>query len=153
MVITLRDVVRDDSGSLDELKEWTWWALEMVRRVLRGRKGEGCVLLIDASGAGYRNLVSEVARCLTKACWASDPRGELTKQEVELLPTLLSVGHNHFPSVFDSVLVVGAGWTHRSMWGIVRRVLPRSAIEKIRFLDSESAIAVWFDRVQWPKRE
>jgi hypothetical protein len=83
VIITLREVRRDGGGGLGEMKEWTWWALEMVRRVLkgwwidgnlqedesvlregnsrskgRGYGGEGCVLLIDAEGAGYRNLVS-----------------------------------------------------------------------------------------------
>lgn len=70
VVITLREVQRDNEGSLEEMKEWTWWALEIVRRVLKGYwvdgdfgekmgyGGEGCVLVVDAQGAGYRNLVS-----------------------------------------------------------------------------------------------
>ncbi|KAI9633146.1 uncharacterized protein MKK02DRAFT_18520 [Dioszegia hungarica] len=141
VLITLREVRRDAQGGLGEMKEWTWWALEMVRRVLkgwwvvgafpdghephrdlkrsvegRGYGGEGCVLVIDAEGAGYRNL------------------------EVELLPTLLSVGHNHFPGVFDSVHVVNAGWTHRSMWTVVKRILPKSALEKVNFLDTKEAL-------------
>jgi len=57
---------------MDDLKEWSWWALEMVRRTLldywagdvwggkRGKGGEGCVILVDAAGAGYRNLVSRL---------------------------------------------------------------------------------------------
>lgn len=66
VVLSLRDVARDDTGSLDELKDWTWWGLELVRRALKeywvdGRRGtgaEGAVLIIDAAHAGYRNLVS-----------------------------------------------------------------------------------------------
>lgn len=66
VVLNLRDVARDDTGSLDELKDWTWWGLELVRRALKeywvdGRRGtgaEGAVLIIDAANAGYRNLVS-----------------------------------------------------------------------------------------------
>lgn len=103
-LITIREVTRDDHGSLDGLKEWVGWGMEMTRRVLRdqasggwpgdadassanrpdagtedsrvwqGKKelpgrhdaqrltyvggGTGCVLVIDAAGAGYRNLVS-----------------------------------------------------------------------------------------------
>lgn len=79
MVLTLREVTRDENGKMGDLKEWTWWALEMVRRTLRdwwvedvwpdegrrcgkrrGSGGEGCVLLVDAAGAGYRNLVGRV---------------------------------------------------------------------------------------------
>jgi len=57
---------------MDDLKEWSWWALEMIRRTLRdywagdvwgakrGKGGEGCVILVDAAGAGYRNLVSDI---------------------------------------------------------------------------------------------
>lgn len=89
VVLTLRDVTRDDDGKLDDLKEWTWWALEMVRRTLRdwwtrdvwqdenkshpqprGSGGEGCVLLVDTAGAGYRNLVRglELRKQTTQAC-------------------------------------------------------------------------------------
>jgi hypothetical protein len=65
-VLTIRDVVRDEAGSLTELKDWVWFGLEMVRRVLadywvahrHGTGAEGAVLLIDAKDAGYRNLVS-----------------------------------------------------------------------------------------------
>ncbi|WWD22853.1 hypothetical protein CI109_107347 [Kwoniella shandongensis] len=146
-VLTVREVARDEEGGLGDMKEWTWWALEMVRRTLRdwwvrggwddsrlGRKGhsrgeggEGLVLLVDAAGAGYRNL------------------------EVELLPTLLSVGHNNFPGMIEAVYVVNAGWTHRSMWGIVKRVLPRSALDKVAFLDTPQAIEEIFDLDHLPQ--
>jgi hypothetical protein len=65
-VLSISNVARDEDGSLSELKEWTWWGLELVRRVIRdwwvdGHRGtgaEGVVLLIDVAGAGYRNMVS-----------------------------------------------------------------------------------------------
>ena len=72
-VLSIREVVRDANGKFDDMKEWLWWTLEMTRRVLRdwwvrgafpgapapiGKGGEGCVLLVDAAGGGYRNLVS-----------------------------------------------------------------------------------------------
>ncbi|KAL1408701.1 hypothetical protein Q8F55_005514 [Vanrija albida] len=129
-VLTLRDVVRDSSGSLSELKEWIWWGLELVRRALRdywvhGRRGngaEGAVLLIDVSGAGYRNM------------------------EVELLPTVFSVGHGNFPGLFENVYVINAGWSHRAMWNsVVKRVLPRSSLEKVSFLDTPESKAAVFD--------
>lgn len=84
VVLTVREVVRDEQGMLDDLKEWIWWALEMCRRTskdwwsrgmwdgsgvdgygrgkgkARGEGGEGIVLLVDAAGAGYRNLVSAI---------------------------------------------------------------------------------------------
>jgi hypothetical protein len=76
IVFSLREVRRDGDGKMDDLKEWSWWALEMIRRVLRdywagdewsgeksgkrGKGGEGCVILVDAAGAGYRNLVSHL---------------------------------------------------------------------------------------------
>ena len=73
VVFSLREVRRDENGKMDDLKDWSWWALEMIRRcsrdhwagdisegkgVKRGKGGEGCVILVDAAGAGYRNLVS-----------------------------------------------------------------------------------------------
>lgn len=76
VVLTLRQVLRDENGKLDDMKTWSWWALEMTRRTLhdwwggrawkekgekrlRGRGGEGCVMLVDAAGSSYRNLVSQ----------------------------------------------------------------------------------------------
>jgi hypothetical protein len=73
------------------------------------------------------------------------------RQEVEMLPTLLSVGHNHFPGIFDAVYVVNAGWTHRSMWGIIKRVLPKSALDKIIFLDKTADVGRVFDLDMLPK--
>jgi hypothetical protein len=73
-------------------------------------------------------------------------------QEVEMLPTLLSVGHNHFPGIFDAVYVVNAGWTHRSMWSIIKRVLPKSALDKIIFLDKRQDIQRVFDLDILPSR-
>ena len=75
IVLTLKHVLRDENGKMDDMKQWSWWALEMVRRTLkdwwasdswaesgqerhRGRGGEGCVMLVDAAGSSYRNLVS-----------------------------------------------------------------------------------------------
>jgi hypothetical protein len=68
-----------------------------------------------------------------------------------MLPTLLSVGHNHFPGIFDAVYVVNAGWTHRSMWGIIKRVLPKSALDKIIFLDKQADVERVFDLDVLPK--
>jgi hypothetical protein len=76
---------------------------------------------------------------------------EADDQEVEMLPTLLSVGHNHFPGIFDAVYVVNAGWTHRSMWAIIKRVLPKSALDKIIFLDKKVDVERVFDLDTLPK--
>lgn len=52
-VISLRGVVRDETGSLGELKGWTWCALEMVRRTLRDWWGSSADADADAdAGAG-----------------------------------------------------------------------------------------------------
>ncbi|WWC57804.1 uncharacterized protein I303_100339 [Kwoniella dejecticola CBS 10117] len=140
-VLTVKEVYRDSDGKLDDLKSYAWWALEMVRRTLRdywvsghwsgtkrlGKGGEGLCVLVDANGAGYRNM------------------------EVELLPTLLSVGHNNFPGMIESVYVVNAGWTHRSMWNIVKRVLPKSALEKVAFLDDKPSVEAVFDLDKLPQ--
>ena len=156
-VLSIREVVRDADGKFDDMKEWLWWALETTRRVLRdwwvrgvfpgalapiGKGGEGCVLLVDAAGGGYRNLVSPTQLDILTL---------IRLQEVELLPTLLSVGHNDFPGLFESVFVVNTGWGQRSMWSIVKRVLPRSALDKIMFLDNHEDVAAAFELDHLPK--
>jgi hypothetical protein len=88
-VLNISQVVRDQVGTLDGLREWAWWMAEYSRRVIcewedaeveldeegrivnpwngrvshrkrenGGRKGNGYTLFVDATGAGYRNLVS-----------------------------------------------------------------------------------------------
>lgn len=63
----------------------------------------------------------------------------------------MSVGHNNFPGVFDAVYVVNAGWTHRSMWGVVKRVLPKSALDKVAFLNKEKDLSPIFELDRLPK--
>ncbi|GMK56392.1 hypothetical protein CspeluHIS016_0302320 [Cutaneotrichosporon spelunceum] len=135
-VLTVRQVIRDENGTLTELKDWLWFALEMVRRVLadywvahrRGTGAEGAVLLIDVKDAGYRNL------------------------EVELFPTLFSVGRNSFPGLFESVYIVNAGWSHRAMWNsVIKRLLPKSAIDKVAFLEGKEQTAEVFNLDQLPE--
>ena len=69
-----------------------------------------------------------------------------------MLPTLLSVGHNHFPGIFDAVYVTNATWTHRSMWAIIKRVLPKSALDKIIFLDKRTDVERVFNLDTLPAR-
>lgn len=211
-LLSLREVSRDEAGSLLDLKDWTWWGLELVRRALRdwwidGRRGtgaEGVVLIIDVAGAGYRNMVSPfpsirrqlknigpsvrgiphivgnrgiygTGRTVARTCSPSEtPRIDeapgtancpntppiLTKtkvdtiQEVELLPTLFSVGHNNFPGQIESVYIVNAGWSQLAMWNtVVKRVLPRSALDKVIFLQNREQTQTVFDLDSLPKGE
>jgi hypothetical protein len=55
--------------------------------------------------------------------------------------------------MIEAVFVVNAGWTHRSMWNVVKRVLPRAALEKFSFLDSPAAIDEVFDLHHLPRGE
>ncbi|WVQ76864.1 hypothetical protein IAR50_006538 [Cryptococcus sp. DSM 104548] len=147
-VLTPREIRRDDEGRLDDLKDWMWWALEMCRRTTRdwgegslwdekksGSKvkeraedgGAGLVLVVDAAGAGYRNL------------------------EVDLLPTLLSIGHNNFPGLIEAVYIVNARWIHQSMWTVVKHLLPKSALERVDFMDSKAALQRAFEMDKLPR--
>lgn len=127
VVLTAREIVRDEQGMLDDVKEWIWWALEMCRRTSKDWWSKGIVLLVDAAGAGYRNL------------------------EVDLLPTLLSVGHNSFPGLLEAVYVINVGWTGRSMWAVVKHLLPKSALERVAFLDTKESLAEVFELDKIPQ--
>lgn len=101
-------------ASNDGLREWCWWISELARRVLSTHypddSGVGCVLLVDAKGAGIKDL------------------------ELELLPHLINVNHNHFPGLFESVFVINYSWAHSGLWSCIRRVLPQAALDKIQFM-------------------
>ena len=151
-MLTIREVVRDENGKLDNLVQWIWWTSELTRRMLRdywvhgkwnpgqrGHGGVGCVAIIDAAGAGYRNIVSAVIQA------------GLTVQEVELLPVLNAIGPKNFPGTVDAAYVVNAGWTQRSLWKVVQKVVPKSAMEKLTFLDGPVDVDNYFDPDRLPK--
>ncbi|GHJ85736.1 hypothetical protein NliqN6_2138 [Naganishia liquefaciens] len=147
-VLTLRHIKRDipcatmtgETGK-DGIREFAWWIAELTRRCMRdwyrgesspdgsggGGAGGGCVLLVDAKDAGIKNL------------------------ELELLPNLISINHNNFPSQFSTVYVVNHSWTHSGLWACIKRVLPQSALEKIVFLKGEQELADVFDPERLPK--
>lgn len=70
---------------------------------------------------------------------------------MDLLPNLLSVGHNNFPGMIEAVYIVNAGWSHRSMWTIIKRILPRSALDKINFFETPDQVEGVIDLARLPK--
>lgn len=76
---------------------------------------------------------------------------DFCKQEVELLPTLGAVGPKNFPGMIDAAYIVNAGWTQRSLWKVTQKLVPKSAMEKIRFLDSSNEVEEFFDLDRLPK--
>lgn len=128
IVLSLRHVRRDEHGKMDDMKQWSWWALELVRRTLHdywsgqawqrqpqkqkqkcmhgeGVGGEGCIMLVDASGSSYRNLVSWVislsylSQVLTSlrrwSCYRLCCRSATTIFPVSLMPYLWSMPAGH----------------------------------------------------------
>ncbi|KAJ9108799.1 hypothetical protein QFC21_000119 [Naganishia friedmannii] len=145
-VLSLRYIKRNIPARNGEIgkegiREFAWWIAEMTRRVMSdwyGGKfdtvdtkdniaGGGCVLIVDAKDAGIKNL------------------------ELELLPNLISINHNHFPSQFSTVYVVNHSWTHSGLWACIKRVLPQTALEKIVFLKGEQEIGDIFDLERFPR--
>ena len=152
-----REVKRNENGELEDLVEWTWWCCELLRRTLqdywegrrwgrarKGSGGEGCVVIVDAAGAGYRNLVSGLLVFALQ---------HANGQEIELLPALTKVGSKNFPGMVQAVFIVNAGWTQRSLWSIVRRVVSKAAVERIKFIDEPSELADYFDLSELPSGE
>lgn len=70
-------------------------------------------------------------------------------QEVELLPTLFDVGSRNFPGQVESIFIINAGWKQRSLWSIIRPILPHSASDRVMFVDRQSQLedAFRLDRV------
>lgn len=62
-----------------------------------------------------------------------------------MVPTLLNIGHGHFPGLISKVVVVNLSWTQRYMWNVVQRVLPRYALDKIAFATSKDELAKFVD--------
>jgi hypothetical protein len=140
---------------------WDYWEGNKWGRKGKGYGGEGCVMIVDAAGAGYKNLVSGIQDYLpqiTRVTLAAiNPRrefeiwAELTEQEIELIPALAKVASRNFPGMLQAIFVVNAGWTQRSLWSMIKGVIPRSATERIKFIDKPSQLTEYFDPVKLPK--
>jgi len=137
-----------------------YWEGEKWGRRGKGYGGEGCVMIVDAAGAGYKNLVSRNLPCrieqagMCSGCWAKrivEARALLTLQEIELIPALAKVASRNFPGMLQSIFVVNAGWTQKSLWSMIKGIIPRSATERIKFLDKPSDLTEYFDPAKLPK--
>ncbi|KAJ9125251.1 hypothetical protein QFC22_000206 [Naganishia vaughanmartiniae] len=145
-VLSLRHIKRNIPARNGEMgkegiREFAWWIAELTRRVMRDWytgefdavlskddiAGGGCVLVVDAKDAGIKNL------------------------ELELLPYLISINHNHFPSQFSTVYVLNHSWTHSGLWACIKRILPQTALEKIVFLKGDQEIGDIFDLERFPR--
>ena len=51
----------------------------------------------------------------------------------------------------EAAYVVNAGWTQKSLWNIVKKILPKTALERIRFIDQPSQLEEIFDLDRLPK--
>jgi len=66
----------------------------------------------------------------------------------------MGVANNNFPSQIAGVYVVNAGWSQQTLWNsVVKRVLPRSAIDMVVFLQNRNEMANIFDLDTLPKCE
>jgi hypothetical protein len=157
-VVSIRDVVRGEDGTLDDLKTWLFWALETLRRTLQdywsqrrwsgkehGQGGEGCIVIIDAAGAGYKNLVS----CRVFCCQING--ADSYHQEAELTPTLREAFGENFPGLMDAAYIVNTGWLQRRLWGVVKKTLPQGAQQSMILVDQPSELEEVFDLDKLPK--
>ncbi|KAM0749082.1 hypothetical protein T439DRAFT_349160 [Meredithblackwellia eburnea MCA 4105] len=127
-VLNLKHVSRTEDGELDALKDFVRLGWEIGRRWLtdlsrqcqkkaeEGGEEDGkdkvmlqMVLIVDLEGAGMSNL------------------------EVELLPFFMDLLKNHFPGMVGAIFVLNYGWMYAGMWQLAKRVLPRTALERILF--------------------
>jgi len=66
-------------------------------------------------------------------------------QEVELLPYFMALLKNHFPGMVGAVFVLNYGWSFAGMWGLAKRILPQTALDRILFPTSTELLQ-FFDK-------
>ncbi|BGP13285.1 hypothetical protein JCM10213_004945 [Rhodosporidiobolus nylandii] len=121
-VLSLSNVQRTQDGSLDGLKDLARLIWEIGRRWLTDLSEEDdkpklqMVLLVDLEGAGMSNL------------------------EVELLPFFMDLLKSHFPGMVGAVFCLNYGWAYAGMWQLAKRVLPKTALERILFPSKEELL-------------
>ncbi|KAL7411232.1 hypothetical protein BDY24DRAFT_417299 [Mrakia frigida] len=134
-VLNMKEVRRTEDGGLGGLKENVLWTFEVARRYLRDlnarlKDGEDPILaftvLVDVAGASMSNL------------------------ELELLPYLLDIGHNHFPGLYSTMLVLNSGWSINGAWSVLKRLLPASTLAKISFTTPKELVDRYFEADRLP---
>ena len=53
------------------------------------------------------------------------------------MPTFNLIGSKNFPGMIESAFVLNCGWVQRSLWSILRPILPRPAVERISLYDKK----------------
>ena len=67
------------------------------------------------------------------------------------MPTFNQIGSKNFPGMIESAFVINAGWGQRSLWKILRPILPRPAVERIGFVDKLDHMNEVFDLDRLPQ--
>jgi hypothetical protein len=67
-----------------------------------------------------------------------------------LFPKLGDVGSKNFPGTVEVAYVVNAGWTQKGLWSVIQKVIPKTAVERIRFANSSKDLDEVFDLDRLP---
>ncbi|CAO1624847.1 unnamed protein product [Parajaminaea phylloscopi] len=152
-VISLQSLERTEERTLDECKEYIVACMEIVRRRI-------CQLRRQAHGKRSSAAESDdEAQALSEASGgplqmvvAFDLQSSsMSNLELELLPFLLDLLKNHFPSMVSAVYVLHYGWVHAGMWGLAKRILPAQALAKIFFPSEKELREEHFETAVLPK--
>ncbi|KAK9893952.1 hypothetical protein P389DRAFT_198683 [Cystobasidium minutum MCA 4210] len=127
-VLNLAHVVRPEDNTLESLKEFIAYTLEVARRFLADMSKRDdsnthvqIVIILNLEGANFSNF------------------------EVEMLPFVVDLLKNHFPGMIGAIYILNYGWAYAGMWQISKRVLPKAALERILFCSKEDMLT-YFDK-------
>jgi hypothetical protein len=51
------------------------------------------------------------------------------------VPHLLSILQTTYPGLFSTIYIINQSWTHASLWQLVKRLVPKTALDRVRFLE------------------
>jgi hypothetical protein len=97
---------------------------------------KGYAVMVDVQGAGLSNLVGRYKSHISILRASVDVHA--FPQQLELLPHLINIHHNHYPGLVTSIFIVNHTWTSQALWACLKRVLPTAALDKIVWLDNVS---------------
>ncbi|PWN24660.1 hypothetical protein BDZ90DRAFT_234925 [Jaminaea rosea] len=150
-VISLQSLERTEERTLDECKEYIVACMEIVRRRIAQQREEWAERHHgdDGGGGGDEDndngddkgdppsLLAKSHGPLQTIISIDLRHSSMANLEMELLPFLLDLLKNHYPSMVGAVLVLNYGWVHAGMWGLAKRILPAQALAKIFFPSTE----------------
>ncbi|CAH7683100.1 CRAL-TRIO domain-containing protein [Phakopsora pachyrhizi] len=149
-VLNLKHLRRSDDGSLDGLKEFIAWNMEIARRFIYHSSLNHLNQILEpstlSSSSSSQQLSSTTSSLIIQFVLLIDLKdASMSNLEVELLPYLMDLLKNNFPGMVGAIFILNYGWMYAGMWQLAKRILPQQTLDRI-FFPTQKDLEKFFEK-------